>query len=1192
MQTLVHTLKIIIGNQRRKSEILTTICQKYLREDQISLVLSIVFILIIMLVKKEKRFSHYIHKTYARFMESKFYKDKIKKAEDEEEENVCCSEFSSLACACDKSGRSLFCRIKNSLFKRILPISPFCSHDILETIAIYVIYTYDILNIFTYVYSSFLVIPIFKMLRNKGGILLDFIFQIIHVLMIGFKFYPLLVIRDIEETWITNSISFIYTLVLWILKLLNKGLCSRTEVFIQSVLNNLNKFENKSREKVDQFNLTNLVTVKADLDELVYKDMIQAKIPSLFNETFKSVQNDDNLLWFKSTTQINSSPEYSQKLNISRPTGFRKINTGFEKLQNSFDDIYQDENPDWTSLIRGLLENFPLYLSISYLLASYSVSLFYIIKKKFQQSNTIDAGSLKLLRNEFSFYKSDYQGFQRTGSKCNICMENYYKREFVEKNKNYIYIKAIIIKKSTPERKIEKNVISNEFNDDSLVSISAHRDKNKIKTKTETNDGEKMSGHIQYSKQFIYTYTVAFMIVYFFTVFLFRVSNLFGGLTEKIVELLFRILFKNELEKKYMTDWYIMWEFRTAYVTTSIISMIQLIQSINAFNARIQNLSTTNKDSFFLLKSSARSNVVRKSLHFSGYLVAHLVYGYIILLFFILLIILLIRIVIEMPSIFFDLIQFILPIVLMIMLKSVFIRSIIASVIKCKSCRRRQTPLTAYSTLSYFNFFFDCFLGFMSCINRIWKTTVISIFYVIRLDVSLFNEKNSIILKSLDKGHVAFINFSIVEHSYNHPIINGFCEVLTESLFQSFIHQYQLQFPKCDCDKQENNEKLSIMSDEKSAAKHKLAARLRSIIYLREVLKSFPKLRRELRGSNVMRNNQNIFETLLKNNPDDVQHQAFNFIVMNQNLIDFFKSKTNNRNHVSHKKFTINSKFNCIYINSDSEKKTANLLYMRELVPFLPKNNPLIEIKFLNCNKIDQFLFAVWLSCKDLSVLEALKLTENETYNQLAYIVGKINEGFWHEAKYLWLVHIGKITESLDKIKRIECREGMDYLFISKMKLQQCYKQIRKCDSCEIVDDNIFGSELMFEKIGDKVCLRNFENVKEDTCDNNGCKGKLNLDKTVFDPIPILICTEFSFKCTHKCVPVVLTAKGINETNEVRTCSYKLICCILNDDDKSLFYINEAYYLYNTLKPGVLERRIDKENSQSVLCAIYAIINY
>ena len=235
--------------------------------------------------------------------------------------------------------------------------------------------------------------------------------------------------------------------------------------------------------------------------------------------------------------------------------------------------------------------------------------------------------------------------------------------------------------------------------------------------------------------------------VNFFTIFLFRVSNLYGGLTEKFVEFLIRILFKNDFETSNLKEFYIITEFRIAYIITSFITTVQLIQSIIAFNNRIKDLSKSDKsDSFFTLDNSKRSSVLRKSLHFSGYLVAHLVYGYIILLFFILLIILTIRIFIQMPSIFFDLIQFILPIFLMLMLKSVFIRSIISSCFNCDYCKKSQN-LTTYSTLSYFNFFFDCFLGFMSCINRIWKTTVVSIFYVIRLDVSMFNHKNKIIFE-------------------------------------------------------------------------------------------------------------------------------------------------------------------------------------------------------------------------------------------------------------------------------------------------------------------------------------------------------------------------------------------------------------------------------------------------------------
>jgi hypothetical protein len=726
IQMSLHTFKSFIGDYRRKSETLTKICkyQLHFSEETVSFCVSVLFIVILIVIQKPKRFSEYIIQTYGPFMKKKFYLEKINTLQNENmsQQEGCCPSFTHFCCF---GKNNLFLKF---LSKILLPISPFCSKYLLETIAIYVIYTYDILNIFTYVYSSFLVLPIFQMLRNKGGILVDFIFQIVHVFFIGLKFYPLLVIRDIDETCFTNLISFIYTFILLILKMINKALCSRTEVFIQIVLNDIYQIDNSSRKHLDNFNLTNLLPAKIDKDELVYEDLMQVKIPKLFDDTFKDEEINLYQKWISSsaTKSNNLMTILSQNFfNASKPVGYRKISSSFGKqnILKFSDDIYKNENTDLANLLRGLLENLPLYISISYLLASYSVSFFRIIMSNYKKKNKTDLTSREVLLMELETYKSDYMKDPREKFQCDLCVKNFYRSKYKFENQNYNYVmKSIIIEEKETKEQDKNESKSNilHLNDNKekqskeplLKPVSAEKKTKSLKEKNLIKDFE-----FQYSKQFVYTYTVAFMIVYFFSIFLFRVSNLYGGLTEKFVEFIIRIIFKNDIDISHLKEFFILTEFRIAYSITSAISFLQLIKSISAFNERIRDLSeNNNKDkekSFFLLNNSERARVVRKSLHFSGFLVAHLVYGYIILLFFILLIILILRIFIQIPSIFFDLIQFILPIFLMIMLKSTFIRSIILGFFKCHYCKMRQS-LNTHATLSYFNFFFDCFLGFLT----------------------------------------------------------------------------------------------------------------------------------------------------------------------------------------------------------------------------------------------------------------------------------------------------------------------------------------------------------------------------------------------------------------------------------------------------------------------------------------------
>ena len=164
LQMTLHIFKSYIGDYRRKSVALTNICKKqlHLSEETISFIVSIVFIIILLIIQKPKRFSNYIIKTYGPFLKKDFYIKKVIMLKNEKvQEEGCCISHNNFCC-CGKN--TIFAKIKKFLSNFLLPISPFCSKYLLETIAIYVIYTYDILNIFTYVYSSFLVLPIFQII--------------------------------------------------------------------------------------------------------------------------------------------------------------------------------------------------------------------------------------------------------------------------------------------------------------------------------------------------------------------------------------------------------------------------------------------------------------------------------------------------------------------------------------------------------------------------------------------------------------------------------------------------------------------------------------------------------------------------------------------------------------------------------------------------------------------------------------------------------------------------------------------------------------------------------------------------------------------------------------------------------------------------------------------------------------------
>ena len=310
---------------------------------------------------------------------------------------------------------------------------------------------------------------------------------------------------------------------------------------------------------------------------------------------------------------------------------------------------------------------------------------------------------------------------------------------------------------------------------------------------------------MRYSKQFVNTYTVAFMIIYFFTLFGFRLSNIFGNALVGTIELVYKFIFQGLLSASIvhdLTSANFDAEFRIACALTSLVAFLQLCASIRNFHNDLIKLHKgdkffhsdpsrySNKEYSNLIKRRIKdsSTIASDSLHFPGYLVAHLVYGYVILFVGFFACIIVTKLLIHVNGFWQTSAQILMPLFILFAFKFVIIKFLIKSVF-LKNDKQRITNLAPYFMLSYFNFFFDCFLGLVACMSRVWQTTFISLIRLPRLDKSMFNSENDILLKRLDKGHLAYINYVRMEHWYNNPVLNGFCEMLIESMFYSQVYK-------------------------------------------------------------------------------------------------------------------------------------------------------------------------------------------------------------------------------------------------------------------------------------------------------------------------------------------------------------------------------------------------------------------
>jgi hypothetical protein len=480
------TFKKTVSEFRSNSTTLNYICtnleHKYLSEELIYSILSLLLVTYLIIVYKKKRFSNYIMKKYRCFFKNKdLYgkfineqKENIKENSKQYIENMkpcqrkcykllkencffkiiccpctcckntdskmnsrlfrCCMPFKRIklckfinaikklfyCCCCvgcrkandgdnDKNNSDIYAKLRsldndsellNSEnrplnLKWLIPISPFSSSKCKQAVAVYVAYAYDILNIFMYLYASYSVLPIIPIVRKKEGVLVDFVIQIFQVFLIGFKFYPLLSITDINIGALTYFFVFMYVFIILILKTVNKGLCSRTEVFVKFTLDKLNDQFHLSRVRKlhSRINLTSLLYNSEN--EFKYEQMFY-KNPSLLDELFgRSDQNDleflatgelpfdddavNEVLNNRIGTTTSVSATFSTELSTpsnNKPFGFRKEKKTFQNgtltyLSDVMDSFNNDDEKEFNALIRNLLENLPLYLSLAYLVSTY-----------------------------------------------------------------------------------------------------------------------------------------------------------------------------------------------------------------------------------------------------------------------------------------------------------------------------------------------------------------------------------------------------------------------------------------------------------------------------------------------------------------------------------------------------------------------------------------------------------------------------------------------------------------------------------------------------------------------------------------------------------------------------------------------------------------------------------------------------
>lgn len=86
--------------------------------------------------------------------------------------------------------------------------------------------------------------------------------------------------------------------------------------------------------------------------------------------------------------------------------------------------------------------------------------------------------------------------------------------------------------------------------------------------------------------------------------------------------------------------------------------------------------------------------------------------------------------------------------------------------------------LRAFFVFSYFNFFFDCFLGIVSCSLRVTKASLAALIFLPRLDYCIFGRA----LEKLDPGFISYVSFIHMECLHTHPVLVYYCSLVNEKI--------------------------------------------------------------------------------------------------------------------------------------------------------------------------------------------------------------------------------------------------------------------------------------------------------------------------------------------------------------------------------------------------------------------------
>ncbi|CAF4254062.1 unnamed protein product [Rotaria sp. Silwood2] len=282
--------------------------------------------------------------------------------------------------------------------------------------------------------------------------------------------------------------------------------------------------------------------------------------------------------------------------------------------------------------------------------------------------------------------------------------------------------------------------------------------------------------YFTYSIQILCTYTVVLIVIYNLTCLLtfYGIYSIKNQLDRIHFLILNQLNWDIELGTTFINDLFI----------CSILSVIiYCTQIFNGLNKIQQHLISAYAGKYIDIPprhNFSNNELISKCLHFSGYLCGYTAWGFIIFYKISFIICFLFRLWIRYDSRWFQhILALCLPIILIYLLKHILM-SLLSEFVFLQNFGRTPSlnNRRIYFIFNYFNFFFDCFLGILSCVIRVSKSLLASLLFMGRLDYSFMGRN----LERLDQGYATYVTFIHMEIIHGHPILGK------KFFFVSFIN--------------------------------------------------------------------------------------------------------------------------------------------------------------------------------------------------------------------------------------------------------------------------------------------------------------------------------------------------------------------------------------------------------------------